>query len=76
MFTAAAALRGNVTSNTHNTYWKSFHWEIWDICWFFYPFLTTSPSSKIRVSHFLPFGGWQVCITNSLHTILFINDGK
>ena len=27
----------------------------------FFLYLTTSPSSWFRISHFLPLGGWQVC---------------
>ena len=39
-----------------------------------YPFLcTTFLSSRFRISHYLPFGGWQVCKgpLNALHSVRF-----
>ena len=37
----------------------------------FYPFLNTFPSSRFRVSHFLSFGGWQVCYASLFFYFIF-----
>ena len=57
----APALKWYVTSSSHNLHWKSFHLQNSVHHITFYRFLTTFSTSRFRISHFLPFGGWQVC---------------